>query len=67
MFWQAQHKVDLLEKSLLQLQKDVDEGLKSKSVSEKELTRQIVSFDDVGVLPELQHVKHYSCMNKNFK
>lgn len=52
MFWQAQHKVDLLEKSLLQLQKDVDEGLKSKSVSEKELTRQIVSFDDVGVLPE---------------
>lgn len=42
----AQHKVDLLEKSLSQLQKDVDEGLKSKSVSEKELTRQIVSFDD---------------------
>lgn len=67
MFWQAQHKVDLLEKSLLQLQKDVDEGLKSKSVSEKELTRQIVSFDDVGVLPESQHVKHYSRMNKKFK
>lgn len=67
MFWQAQHKVDLLEKSLLQLQKDVDEGLKSKSVSEKELTRQIVSFDDVGVLPKFQHVKHYSRMNKKFK
>lgn len=30
----------------------MDEGLKSKSVSEKELTRKIVSFDDVCIFPK---------------